>query len=691
MPKNGASSRPKIDLGSIDTESEAAEAVEELRRAIRYHNYRYYVLDDPVVSDAEYDRQLAQLQELEERFPSLQSPTSPTQQVGGPPREELGLVRHPSPMLSLKAVYTRQEVRDFAATCRRELGLQEVVFTAEPKYDGLAVELIYEEGRLTTASTRGDGTTGEDILANVKTMGEVPLELLQLGEEPVPSRLVVRGEIYMRKDEFNRLNEARLARGENPFANPRNAAAGSVRQLDPRVTAGRPLHIFFYEVADIQGRELRGQWEMLSLLPSWGLKVNSRLQRLCRDANEVLEFYDRLAEERDQLPFEIDGTVIKVNDRAAQRALGVRQRDPRWALAFKFPARQATTRITDIHVQVGRTGALTPVAKLEPVNIGGVEVQRASLHNLSQIEDKDVRIGDRVLVERAGDVIPQVVKPLLEERDGSERRFSMPQHCPVCGGPVITSQDKKQSICSNIDCPAQVRERIVHFASRRAMDIDGLAGRRTDQLMSSGLVKSIPDLFDLTKEELLSLEGYADKAAENLIREIESSKAQNLERFIYALGIPHVGEHLAGVLAASFKDLDALLQASEEELQAIREVGPEVAGSIRTFLGTPQNREVVEALRQKGLTLENPLYEERRQSKPLQGLTFVFTGSLQRWTRQEAGRLVESLGGRASGSVSSRTDYVVAGPGGGSKLEQARQKGVRVIDEQQFAELVSSG
>ena len=689
MAEERQSAKPDIDTGSITGSEQAAQAVEELRRAIRLHDYRYYVLDDPLVSDAEYDSLMQQLQQLEERFPELQSLTSPTQQVGGQPREELGLVRHPSPMLSLKAVYSRQEVRDFAATCRRELGQDQVPFTVEPKYDGLAVELIYEAGALAVAATRGDGTTGEDILANVKTMGGVPLELYPFEDEPVPSRLVVRGEIYMRKDEFNRLNEDRLAAGESPFANPRNAAAGSVRQLDPRITAQRPLHIFFYEVAECQGREFQEQWEMLGVLPKWGLKVNSSQQRLCRTVEEVLEFYDQLAEQRDDLPFEIDGTVIKVNDRQAQQALGVRQRDPRWALAYKFPARQATSRILDITVQVGRTGALTPVARLEPVSIGGVEVQRASLHNLSQVEGKDVRIGDRVLIERAGDVIPQVVKPFVQERDGSERAFSMPEHCPVCGGPVVTSQDKKQSLCTNIDCPAQVRERIVHFASRRAMDVDGLAGRRTDQLMSSGLVRSVPDLFGLRKEDLLALEGYADKAAQNLIEEIEASKEQSLERFIYALGIPHVGEHLAGVLASHFEDLEGLMQASTDELRAIREVGPEVAGSIRTFFGNPQNRQVIERLRQAGLSLSNDLYEERRQAQPLQGLTFVFTGNLQRWTRQEAGRLVESLGGRAASSVSGKTDYLVAGPGGGSKLEQARQKGVRVISEQEFAELVS--
>ena len=681
--------QPEVDLQAIETPEEAREAAEKLRESIRYHNYRYYVLDDPLITDSEYDRLMQQLQSLEQRFPSIQSPTSPTQQVGGAPQEELGLVRHPSPMLSLKAAYAAKEVRDFAATCRKELGLSEVAFTAEPKYDGLAVELIYDSGELSSASTRGDGTTGEDILANVKTMREVPLQLLELSRErPVPSRLVVRGEIYMRKDEFNKLNQDRIARGENPFANPRNAAAGSVRQLDSRITAKRPLHIFLYEVAEAGEIRFQEQWEILQTLPQWGLKVNRSQQRLCRNIDEALAFYGELLERRDGLPFEIDGTVIKVNDRAAQRALGVRQRDPRWAIAYKFPSRQETTRIKDITVQVGRTGAITPVAKLEAVNIGGVEVQRASLHNLSQVEEKDVRIGDSVIVERAGDVIPQVVKPLPERRTGSEKRFVMPERCPACQGPVVTSGDKKQSLCTNIECPAQVRERIVHFGSKRGMDIEGLAGRRTDQLMNSGLVRTIPDLYSLRKKDLLQLEGYADKAAANLLREIESSKDQPLERFLYALGIPHVGEHLSGVLARHFRNIDELMQATSEELQAIPEVGPEVAKSIGSFFSNPGNREVLRRLRQSGVEPENPLFEEQKKARPLEGKTFVFTGSLEHWTREQAGRMVQELGGKVTGSVSSKTDYLVAGPGAGSKLNQARQKGVAVLDEEAFARLI---
>jgi DNA ligase (NAD+) len=679
-----------VHPGQIRNAEKAREAVSRLREALRYHAYRYYVLDDPVIADPEYDQMMQALEKLEQKFPELASPTSPTQQVGGPPRQAMGLVRHPVPMLSLRAVYSPQEARDFDLTCRRELGADQVAYVAEPKYDGLAVELIYEQGGLISASTRGDGTTGEDILANVKTIREIPLQLLALDGESVPDRLVLRGEIYMRKDEFNALNASRAQTNEPLFANPRNAAAGSVRQLDPKITAKRPLHLFVYEVAECRGREFSEQWEMLSTLPKWGLKTNARWQEKCSGIEPALSFFQHLAENRDDLPFEIDGVVIKVNDRKAQQSLGYRQRDPRWALALKFPARQATTRIKDISVQVGRTGALTPVADLEPVSIGGVEVQRASLHNLHQIESKDIRIQDIVLIERAGDVIPQVVKPFPEKRTGQEQKFIMPDTCPVCGGPVVISEDRKQSRCTNIDCPAQLRERIVHFASRRAMDIEGLAGRRIDQLLNTGLIKHIPDLYHLQKADLLHLEGYAHKSADNLLREIEHSKEKTLDRFIYALGIPHVGEHLAQVLAANFPSLNSLRQARQEELTAVHEIGPEVAGSVRSFFTNPKNQEVLDRLLSAGIKLDNPLFQGPGQEKPLEGKTFVFTGTLQGWTRDEAKEAVERLGGRATSTVTGKTDYVVAGPGAGSKLSQARAKGREILDEEGFARLVKT-
>ncbi|MFO7802161.1 MAG: NAD-dependent DNA ligase LigA [Desulfovermiculus sp.] len=684
MPEQVLDIRPE----SIADQEQAREAVSKLRKALRYHAYRYYVLDDPLIADSEYDRMLQSLEGLEQKFPELASPTSPTQQVGGKPRQAMGLVRHPVPMLSLRAVYSLQEARDFDLTCRRELGVDHLSYVVEPKYDGLAVELIYEQGGLVFASTRGDGSTGEDILANVKTIREIPLQLLALDNAPVPERLVLRGEIYMRKDEFNALNAMRSQKGESLFANPRNAAAGSVRQLDPKITAQRPLHVFVYEVAECRGREFAEQWEMLQTLPDWGLKTNVRWQEKCADIEKALAFFQHLSDIRDELAYEIDGMVIKINDRKAQQSLGFRQRDPRWALALKFPARQATTTILDISVQVGRTGALTPVADLEPVSIGGVEVQRASLHNLHQIESKDIRIRDLVLVERAGDVIPHVVKSFPEKRNGREQQFSMPQSCPVCKGPVAVSQDKKQSRCTNIDCPAQIRERIVHFASRRAMDIEGLAGKRIDQLLNTGLVRHIPDLYHLQKSDLLLLEGYAEKSADNLLREIDKSKTKPLDRFIYALGIFHVGEHLAQVLATHFPDLDSLSQADEQKLTSIHEIGPEVARSIRFFFTNSSNHKVLNQLRQAGIHCKNPLYQDKSGEKPLHGLTFVFTGTLQHWTRDQAKKHVESLGGRATATVTSKTDYVVTGPGAGSKLSQARDKGVQILDEEQFARLV---
>jgi DNA ligase (NAD+) len=677
---------PQVEAEQVERD-QAAEAVEQLREAIRYHDYRYYVLDEPVISDAEYDRLMQDLQTLEERFPELKTSDSPTQQVGGEPREELGLVQHPEPMLSLKAVYERDEVESFDETCRRELGRDTITYVAEPKYDGLAVEIIYEEGRLAQASTRGDGETGEDITANVKTIREVPLKLRNPGD--TPERLVVRGEIYMRKDEFETFNRRRADQGEESFANPRNAAAGSVRQLDPTVTERRPLHIFFYALAapaeDRHGFETH--WKVLDALPKWGLRVNQEQTRCCSGVDELLAYHDEMADRREGLPYEIDGVVFKVNNLADRDVLGTRTRDPRWALAYKFAAPRATTKLNDIEAQVGRTGKLTPVAHLEPVHIGGVEIRRASLHNQSEIERKDIRIGDRVLIERAGDVIPQVVKPIKDERDGSEREYQLPDQCPVCGTEVITSEDKKQTHCPNINCRAQLRGRITHYASRQAMDIEGLGEKRTQQLIDADLVSRLSDIYKLSKDDLLSLERYADKSAQNLLDEIEASKDATLPRFLYGLGIPLVGEHIVRVLAEHYPTLDELIAASQEDLETIDEIGPQVAGSIVAFFEKEPNREMIEAIHDAGLVLSNPYAETGEQ--PLEGLTFVFTGELDRWTRDEVQRHVERLGARATSSVSGETDYVVAGPGAGSKLDEAQQRDVPVLDEEEFVAFVN--
>jgi DNA ligase (NAD+) len=684
---NGATEQiPNVSPGSIESEEAARKAVEKLREAIRYHNYRYYVLDDPVISDAEYDQLMEALKALEERFPHLRTPDSPTQRVGGQARGELGVADHPSPMLSLKAVYEEEDVRSFDESCRDDLGIDRVEYVAEPKYDGLAVELIYEDGRLSVASTRGDGETGEDITPNVKTIKDVPLALLSQEDVSLPDRLVVRGEIYMRRDEFEAFNDRRAEEDKRQFANPRNAAAGSVRQLDPNITARRPLHIFLYAVPDASELGFETHWEVLETLPRWGLRVNLERAKRCSAVDELLAYHRELGEDRDELPYEIDGVVYKVNRLDYQTQLGVRARDPRWALAYKFQPRRATTTLTEIEVQVGRTGQLTPVAVLKPVHIGGVEVSRASLHNQSEIDRKDVRVGDRVLVERAGDVIPQIVKPITEARDGSEQAFRMPDKCPTCGGDVVMSEDKKQARCTNVNCPAQLRERVTHYASREAMDIEGLGEKRTEQLINAGLIERLSDVYDLTEEDLVSLERFADKSAENLVSEIEGSKQQTLARFLYALGIPLVGTHVATVLARRYETLDALMAASEEELRQIMEIGPQVAESIVAFSEEEGNGEVIERIQDAGLRLSNPLHSAEEAERPLEGLTFVFTGTLERWTRAEAKRYVERLGGQATSSVSGETDYVVAGPGAGSKLEEARNRDIPVMDEEAFIE-----
>jgi DNA ligase (NAD+) len=679
---------PSVSAESIADIDAAREAVAELRAAIRYHNYRYYVLDDPVISDADYDRLMQTLQALEDKFPKLRSPDSPTQQVGGEPRQELGTVEHPAPMVSLKAVYAESDVRHFDENCRLELAQKDIEYVAEPKYDGVAVELSYAQGHLAVASTRGDGETGEDVTANVRTIREVPLVLLAAEGESAPDTLVARGEIYMRKDEFKRLNERRSQEGEDEFANPRNAAAGSLRQLDPQVTAGRPLHIFLYEVIQVEGGEVDTQWGALESLRKWGLRANLERSRLCRGVEEALRYHRDMEEVRDGLPYEIDGVVYKVNRLSYQRALGMRERDPRWALAYKFEPRRATTVIRSIEVQVGRTGKVTPVAVFDPVPIGGVEVSRASLHNQSEIERKDIRIGDTVLVERAGDVIPQVVKPIKEDRDGSEQVFKMPELCPVCGSQLVTSEDKKMTRCTNLNCPAQLRERLVHFAGREAMDIEGLGEKRAAQLIDAGLVDSVAALYSLTKDDLISLERHGEKSAENLLRELEDSKEQTLARFLHALGIPEVGQHTARVLASHFRTLDELRHASEQQFQGVPEIGPEVSHSIFTFFRQEENQATLDRLQRAGITLTNPLFTTEKAEAPLAGLTFVFTGELNDWTRDQAEELVERLGGRAASTVSAQTDYVVAGPGAGSKLDEGRRRGVPILNEEGFRKLL---
>jgi DNA ligase (NAD+) len=683
--------KPQVSPGSISSEDEAQEAVEKLRPTIRYHNYRYYVLDSPVISDAEYDELMQKLEALEEDFPQLRTPDSPTQQVGGEPRDELGLAKHPAPMLSLKAVYDEDEVRNFDQTCRDELNVGSVTYVAEPKYDGLAVELVYEDGRLAVASTRGDGQTGEEITPNVKTIKEVPLALLDRAERAIPERLIVRGEVYMRQDEFADFNRRRAEAGKRQFANPRNAAAGSVRQLDPNVTARRPLHIFFYAAPEADELGFETHWDVLQALPQWGLRVNRDYTTRCSDVEEAVHYHEQMTQRRDDLPYEIDGVVYKVDRLDYQDTLGVRTRDPRWALAYKFEPRRTTTELEDVEFQVGRTGQVTPVAILSPVHIGGVEVSRASLHNQSEIDRKDIRVGDTVLVERAGDVIPHIVKSMDAdgERERSGERIRIPESCPVCSGAVVMSEDKKQARCTNLNCPARLRESVTHYGSREAMDIEGLGEKRAEQLIDAGLIERLSDIYALTRDDLIPLERFADKSAQNLLDEIEGSQERTLDRFIYGLGIPLVGRHLSQVLARHYEDLDDLMEASREELEAIDDIGPQVARGIVTFFKNEQNRAVIAEIREAGLTLDNPLYSAaKEEERPLEGLTFVFTGALERWTRDEVQRYVERRGGRATSSVSGETDYVVAGPGAGSKLDEARERDVPVMDEEAFVAFV---
>jgi DNA ligase (NAD+) len=663
----------------------AAREVDELRRIIREHDHRYYVLDAPTISDAEYDRLFRRLIELEAAHPDLLDPTSPTQRVGAAPAEKFGAVRHTVPMQSLANAMTEDEFREFDERVRRLLHTEAAVeYVAEPKLDGLAIELVYEHGALAVAATRGDGINGENVTANVKTIRSVPLQLRhERGAPPIPERLEVRGEVIFPKAAFQQLNAERAARDEPLFANPRNAAAGSLRQLDARITAGRPLDMFCYAPGQIVGLELDTHWEFLEALRRWGLKTNPR-NRICRGAGAVLQYHRETAEERSTLPYEVDGIVAKVNGFALQRQLGEVSRSPRWAIAYKFAAQQATTRVKAIVPSVGRTGTITPVAELEPVLVGGVTVSNASLHNMDEVERKDVRIGDQVVIERAGDVIPYVVGVLADQRTGRERKFRMPARCPVCGSTVVRDEGAVAYRCVGMNCPAKLREAIRHFASKHALNIDGVGDKLVEQLTATGLVTSVADLFDLTKAQLVALERMGDKSAQNLLDNIAASRRTSLARFIYALGIPQVGEHMAEVLADHFGSIAALENASEEELLAVREVGPETAREIRAFFDLEQNREVIARLLRAGV---QPQGERRARDGALAGKTFVLTGALS-VPRDDVARLITARGGRVTASVSKSTDYVVAGSDPGAKLDKAHKLGVTVLDEPELRKLL---
>ena len=655
--------------------------VETLRKQLDHHNYRYYVLDDPEVADQEYDTLLRELQKLEQDHPKLVTHDSPTQRVGARPLEAFGTVDHRLPMLSLENAMSDEELIAFDERVKKGLDVDKSIeYVAELKMDGLAVELVYENGTFVRGSTRGDGFTGEGITQNLRTVRAIPLKLR---DQKWPSSFEVRGEVFMDKQGLVLLNEQRLKEDESPFANPRNAAAGSLRQLDSSVTAGRPLKFFAYELA---GATQPSQWETLESLKSWGLPVNGHT-KLCGSMDAAVNFFHRLENERESLPYEIDGVVVKVNDLAQREALGVRSRSPRWAIAGKFKAQQVTTVVEDIIASVGRTGAVTPVAKLEPVSVGGVTVTNATLHNQDEINRKDVRIGDTVLIQRAGDVIPEVVKVISKKRPKETKPYSLPDSCPQCNGEVIRPEGEVVARCQNAACPAQVKGRIDHFVSKRAMDMDGLGTKLIDQMVEEGLLRDFSDIFTLKKEDVAGLERMAEKSAENLMDAIKASKTVSLWRFVYGLGIRNVGEHLAQVLANRFGDLDAFMSASPEELEEIDEVGPIVAASIHSFFSGESNRAIVERCLANGVTLENP--PTLSESTPLEGKTFVFTGSLKKITRSEAKEMVEHLGGRGGSFVSLKTDYLVAGPGAGSKRTKAEELDIPILTETEFFDLIN--
>ncbi|GAW91558.1 NAD-dependent DNA ligase LigA [Calderihabitans maritimus] len=659
------------------------DRIEELRRVIEEHNYRYYVLDQPVITDQEYDELMRELIELENRYPEFITPDSPTQRVGGAPLEAFETVRHDVPLLSLANAFGADELREFDRRIRQAVG-GPVDYVVELKIDGVSVALTYENGLFVTGATRGDGYLGENITANLRTVPTVPLRI----REKLP-RLVVRGEGYMPKKAFEALNQEREKEGQPLFANPRNAAAGSLRQLDPRITARRSLQVFVYDLLAIEGEEPATHAEVLEFLERLGFAVNPH-RKVCADIEEVIVYCEEWTERREELPYEIDGMVVKVNRREFHRILGNTAKSPRWAIAYKFPAQQAVTQVENIIVRVGRTGALTPTAVLKPVRLAGTTVTRATLHNEDMIREKDVRLGDMVVVQKAGDIIPEVVNVLKERRTGEEREFHMPEYCPECGARVVRLEGEAAARCSGgLACPAQVREGIIHFASRQAMNIEGLGPAVINQLLEKGLIRDPGDLYYLKYEELVKLERLGPQSAKNLLEAIEASKQNSLAQLIFALGIRHVGSRAARLLAENFASLDELAQASYEELTAIPEIGPKMAESIISFFREPRNQEVIGKLKRAGVNTRGDV--NGNLQRPLAGKRFVLTGTLASMTRREAQEKIEALGGEVSSSVSRKTDYVVVGENPGSKYDRAKELGITILNEQDFLRMLETG
>jgi DNA ligase (NAD+) len=664
--------------------------LEHLRALLRYHSYLYHTLDKPSISDAEYDALMHELRAMEAEHPELVTPDSPSQRVGAEPLPEFVKVQHPYPMTSLTDACSREEVAAWLERAQRLLPEKAPLeFVVEPKIDGLAVALTYEQGSLIRGATRGDGITGEDITANVRTIRNVPLRIPVGNAVPVPQVIEVRGEVYMPRDLFQHMNEERVAQQESPFANPRNAAAGSVRQLDPRITAARPLRFFAYAIGTVIGPEISSQWEALRYFRELGFPVNPDV-RLIADFQQVLAYCEDWMARRDTLNYEADGVVIKINNLAIQQRLGIVGNAPRWAVAFKFPSREATTRLLAIGVNVGRTGVLTPYAVLEPVRLGGVSIRQATLHNFDDLARKDIRVGDTVVIQRAGDVIPQIVSPVAGLRDGTQQPYALPVACPVCGEPVVREEGEVAIYCVNAACPAQIVRHVEYWVSRDTMDIDGLGIKVAELLVKSALVADVADLYVLRKEDLLRLEGFADKRAENLLAAIAASRNRPLWRLIAALGIGGVGGKVAQTLANHYHTLDALMASSFEQLQEIEGIGPRIAQDIRDYFDRPRHRQLVAELRERGVCLaEQPVV--KRGPAPLAGMVFVITGTLPSLSREAAAVLIQEQGGKVTGSVSKNTNYLLVGDNPGAKYTAAQRLGVAVLDQDGLYRLINAG
>jgi DNA ligase (NAD+) len=678
----------KLDVAKI-REEDAGKIAERLRDELDKDNHYYYIKDDPLISDREYDLLFKRLEELEKRFPSLVIENSPTQRIGAPIEGGFNTLQHGEKMLSLQDVFDYDELLDFMKRVSKDLSIpsEEIDFVCELKIDGSAISVVYENGRFVKGATRGDGITGEDITSNLRTINTIPLRLLKVKNNGVPGVLEVRGEVYLAKEEFVRINTQREEEGIPTFANPRNAAAGSLRQIDPRMTARRKLNVFIYTAVLVPGLNIQSHFEMLEFLRDLGFRVNPHVRKV-RGINQIKEYIENWRDNRKELSYETDGIVLKVDRFSLQQTLGQTSRNPRWAAAYKFPPEQETTRVKKIIISVGRTGALTPVAELEPVKVAGSTVSHATLHNEDEIRRKDVMIGDWVVIHKAGDVIPEIVKVIIEKRDGTQKEFKMPDICPVCNSKVIRPEGEVALRCPSIACPAQQFEKIVHFASKSGMDIDGLGPAIIEKLLEADLIKDVSDIYYLKYEDIFSLENFKDKSTNNLLDSIRKSRERPFARLMFALGIRFVGSHTSDVLAEHFGELDSIIAASFEEIEGINEVGPKIAQNVVDFLNDKQNMEVIERLRAAGLNFGGGK-KKVIEKTDFTGKTYVITGKLKNYSRDHAREIIEGYGGRVASSVSRSTDFVLAGREAGSKLEKAKKLGIRIISEEEFEKMIA--